>query len=1228
MASQRCLAFVTPTRRSRSSHRPDAPASLSKSLPPRSNQLPPSRIPTVSPSVPSPSFFTSQPPSPSHPPRLLLLALLLLFLFLPATLADYIEGPPAAEGYFPTDTHYVFNATTFPDLYLDPSAFRAQLSRRSDAENYNLTWRVEEGDMLHGVLALAAPRGGLRYAWLGLGFGGTMLDANFLICHLNAYGPNVRVHRHNEVTGYYTPPVLESPHPIERLDGGYVDAIFFCEFQVPLSAIPPSHRGNLIWAYNPNSLFNTAVNAWLTYHGSEPWSHGMGEVRWEEGVFEPRERRSFAEKQAHGFGMAIVWLIIFPAMVFYSRFFRSTPKWIRVHYTVQSFGVICVFAFLIVILRNFQNWSQPHAILGISLISCMVLQGSLGVINRLKLIRESLQRLFGPVKRAHALLGVVLLLGSVAQVALGLQTLYPWSEPRGKEFWHAFIAIVVFWITAFVFTEGYFMTRVRLRRPAWMGHKAKTDDPPGMVAMADPKGVFTFGKAAGGVSVLGKKAGKLGFRMGAPTPTPYRRRNALSAGTDAEGEAAPTVIIPEKVLDRLEEAQSSRRQRMAGLGRRYTWADIAAEVRQGRVLVVANKKWVYDASMWIDSHPGGAIVLWAVAGTDISFDFFRDSGFDAADVTPVQTFEPNPNRQLPTSDAGLPQRTPTERSFSTLSEPIDMSDQYQHSLTELDWLQIHRARRRNVHSYAAVQRLAQYYCGDLVDDPRSPDEYRRYAVTAITLVSKGSGGWLLPSRGDSGMPSFFHRASSGNVGLGRRGGGRKGGYLSNESFLGAHGGPVYKIRFCLLHPTPESFLEPVFVPGDTVEVQARVGGRIISRYYTPINGNPVAFEVLVRVKPGGLMSSFLAQQKPGDRQIKIRGPVGRKLLQPSELIPEGVPRDIYFLAGGTGIAPCLQIVNCLLLPLHQPISVTGSYDPTAEDELELRAGDQVVPYFHFLDGWACGINLTTGQNGVFALSLTRPPCRPDFKLIVVASIRSAADASGMDILRAAELAYPKHIEIHWAVGMPLSMGPLGTVADSEGPHAAPASSALTAAAPRTIVDFGDTTLERTMDTLGCGAVHRSLLDLSLWEMVLRLSGERRLAETTVASPTPSQVLEGIPEDEVLRASPSPIPTLGRRSINDTLTRHMSPTPGSRKNSGAYLTLTIPGQTRRDSTDTMLDHLPLLDANGNGPLVIVCGPEAYVQAVAAVVKSSLMLKPRELVLKGGSKVVPPKPEGAG
>ncbi|KAJ3202806.1 hypothetical protein HDU67_000264, partial [Dinochytrium kinnereticum] len=198
-----------------------------------------------------------------------LLILLLGVLLLAASAhAAYLDSAPFAPGSVddPEAKDFGFNSTSLPLITSDPRAFTAVFSTRSDpVQSYNLYWKVESGDRLRVAMILNSPDKreavDLYYAWMGVGFGSTMLNANFVVCHLTQRGPLVKIHRHAEVDGYYASASLEDSAPVERLNGGFANnsTAFFCEWRIPLSAIPSFRNDSLIWAYTPRNQYNTAV---------------------------------------------------------------------------------------------------------------------------------------------------------------------------------------------------------------------------------------------------------------------------------------------------------------------------------------------------------------------------------------------------------------------------------------------------------------------------------------------------------------------------------------------------------------------------------------------------------------------------------------------------------------------------------------------------------------------------------------------------------------------------------------------------------------------------------------------------------------------------------------------------------------------------------------------------------------------------------------------------------
>lgn len=87
----------------------------------------------------------------------------------------------------------------------------------------------------------------------------------------------------------------------------------------------------------------------------------------------------------------------------------------------------------------------------------------------------------------------------------------------------------------------------------------------------------------------------------------------------------------------------------------------------------------------------------------------------------------------------------------------------------------------------------------------------------------------------------------------------------------------------------------------------------IARHYTPLPASPAAagqLQFYVRQYNGGEVSTYLSRLRAGE-PIEIRGPhLGFDL--GARLGEEGGPRKVVFLAGGTGVAPALQVAEYAL----------------------------------------------------------------------------------------------------------------------------------------------------------------------------------------------------------------------------------------------------------------------------------------------------------------------------
>lgn len=339
------------------------------------------------------------------------------------------------------------------------------------------------------------------------------------------------------------------------------------------------------------------------------------------------------------------------------------------------------------------------------------------------------------------------------------------------------------------------------------------------------------------------------------------------------------------------------------------------------MLVVGNGKYVYDISQWIHSHPGGQIILQTVNGTDITNDYFHESGFDCDEFSKSKeerkqvesrqekghststSVDFSASQQVSILGGGSSGLTRADMMHIQKQGPSGFDSTTQSlppSITSKDWKMIQKSRRTHVHSRLALQRLASLVVGEMENSAAASSnsstdtllerafdafEYRRYALTSSVVESA--------------------RNSS-----------RK----------------VLRLRFCILYPFDSRAGQPQFFqPGESVEIQVRTSsGERFSRYYTPVSGDLSGFEVLIRLKSGGKMSEYLEKTGsiPGDRQFKIRGPFGKNFLKYPGASQSGYNsyelcdyEKIYFFGGGSGVTPALQILHSLYLAKNQHLQV-------------------------------------------------------------------------------------------------------------------------------------------------------------------------------------------------------------------------------------------------------------------------------------------------------------------
>ena len=123
---------------------------------------------------------------------------------------------------------------------------------------------------------------------------------------------------------------------------------------------------------------------------------------------------------------------------------------------------------------------------------------------------------------------------------------------------------------------------------------------------------------------------------------------------------------------------------------------------------------------------------------------------------------------------------------------------------------------------------------------------------------------------------------------------------------------------------------PVFLPGQYVNIGVPGSGKHRSYSFSSPPGSD-CMRFFIKQVPGGLMSTWLSAAQPG-QPLQITGPLGSFYLRT-------VSRPLLMLAGGTGLAPFLSMLEVLaaqeiVQPIHLIYGVTRDQDLVMVDRLE------------------------------------------------------------------------------------------------------------------------------------------------------------------------------------------------------------------------------------------------------------------------------------------------------
>ena len=157
--------------------------------------------------------------------------------------------------------------------------------------------------------------------------------------------------------------------------------------------------------------------------------------------------------------------------------------------------------------------------------------------------------------------------------------------------------------------------------------------------------------------------------------------------------------------------------------------------------------------------------------------------------------------------------------------------------------------------------------------------------------------------------------------------------------------------------------------GQHVMIKATVGGKPVIRAYTPLGHGlgyvdfviKAYFPSLPRFPAGGLLTMHMEKLEVGDA-LQFKGPIGEFIFECDE--PAGSPpaftvgsegkttyRSLGFIAGGSGITPCLQVANAVVVAdldvtVHLLCANKTPADVLCMADLEQLASDPRVHVWH------------------------------------------------------------------------------------------------------------------------------------------------------------------------------------------------------------------------------------------------------------------------------------------
>ncbi|KAH9486755.1 NADH-cytochrome b5 reductase 1 [Psilocybe cubensis] len=172
-------------------------------------------------------------------------------------------------------------------------------------------------------------------------------------------------------------------------------------------------------------------------------------------------------------------------------------------------------------------------------------------------------------------------------------------------------------------------------------------------------------------------------------------------------------------------------------------------------------------------------------------------------------------------------------------------------------------------------------------------------------------------------------------------------------------------RFKLPHPQDVLGL-PI---GQHISISAEINGKNIVRSYTPVSNDDDRghFDLIIKTYEKGNISKHVSLLKIGDN-IRVKGPKGNFVYTPNMV------GHLSMIAGGTGIAPMIQVIRAALKNPFDRTTITLIYANVNEEDILLKddlealqdVHEQKFKIFYVLNnpppGWKGGAGFVTKEH--------------------------------------------------------------------------------------------------------------------------------------------------------------------------------------------------------------------------------------------------------------------------